>query len=185
MFLEQALGMVMSDRIEAEHLGSSVYGSFYHCNPRHHSIALLALPAPALPGVLHHVMVEAASRDDVSVAYDRARAARAPIAMGRGKHATDRLFSFYSVTPAAFQMEVGYHGGPVGYVVVQATHDDNEGMAYGGRPADPQRLVAAGAMASTRLGPISAALVYTHDVLVRSAAGGDKLSFNLSVRSLS
>lgn len=113
-FLEQGLGMVLSDRIEAEHLGSSVYGSFYHCNPRHHSLALLGLPAPALPGVLHHLMVESASEDNVGRAYDRARAARAPIAMGLGKHANDQMFSFYSVTPAAFQMEFGCRGVIVG-----------------------------------------------------------------------
>ena len=80
---------------------------FYHCNPRHHSVAL-AKPPIELPQKLHHVMVETGSHDNVGAAFDRAREAGLPIANALGKHDNDKMFSFYVVTPAGFQVEVGY-----------------------------------------------------------------------------
>ena len=80
---------------------------FYHCNPRHHSLALGAAPIE-LPQKLHHVMVETVSQDNVGLAFDRAWNAGLPIANALGKHDNDKMFSFYVVTPAGFQLEFGY-----------------------------------------------------------------------------
>jgi hypothetical protein len=80
---------------------------FYHCNPRHHSLALGAAPIQ-LPQKLHHVMVETVSQDNVGTAFDRAWKSGLPIANALGKHDNDKMFSFYVVTPAGFQLEFGY-----------------------------------------------------------------------------
>jgi len=82
---------------------------FYHCNARHHSLAVAGVPFD-LPTKLHHLMLEANSVDDVGAAFDRAFNARMPIANGLGKHPNDQMFSFYVVTPAGFQLEVGTDG---------------------------------------------------------------------------
>jgi hypothetical protein len=79
----------------------------HHCNPRHHSLALGAAPIE-LPQKLHHVMVETVSQDNVGAAFDRAWNAGLPIANAIGKHDNDKMFSFYVVTPAGFQLEFGY-----------------------------------------------------------------------------
>jgi hypothetical protein len=80
---------------------------FYHCNPRHHSLALGSLPID-LPQRLHHVMVETVSIDNVGRAFDRAWRAGLPIANALGRHDNDKMLSFYVVTPAGFQLEFGY-----------------------------------------------------------------------------
>jgi 2,3-dihydroxybiphenyl 1,2-dioxygenase len=113
-FVEQALGMVLSDWLETELGGARVLVRFYHCNGRHHSLALVAVPAPALPRAAHHIMIETVSADNVGMAYDRALAADVPIPMGLGRHDNDRMFSFYSICPSGFQFEFGSDGVIVG-----------------------------------------------------------------------
>jgi 2,3-dihydroxybiphenyl 1,2-dioxygenase len=106
-FARDALGFVQSDWLETDLGGLPLTVRFYHCNPRHHSLAIGALPLE-LPQRLHHVMVETASRDNVGAAFDRAWNAGLPIANALGKHDNDKMFSFYVVTPAGFQLEFGY-----------------------------------------------------------------------------
>ncbi len=71
---------------------------FFHCNARHHTVALARAPFE-LPQALHHVMFETNSRDDVGAAFDRAWAADLPIPNGLGRHDNDGMFSFYLQTP--------------------------------------------------------------------------------------
>ena len=106
-FVRDALGFTQSDWLETDIGGLPLTVRFYHCNPRHHSLALGAAPIE-LPQKLHHVMVEAVSQDSVGAAFDRAWTAGLPIANALGKHDNDRMFSFYVVTPAGFQLEFGY-----------------------------------------------------------------------------
>ena len=75
-FYVRRLGFRHSDDIEA---GLKV--RFLHCNPRHHTVALVAVPGHR--GV-HHVMLEVDQLDDVGLAYDRENAAGLPIAMTLG-----------------------------------------------------------------------------------------------------
>ena len=109
-FLVDGLGMVQSDWLEME-LGPGVELEvrFYHCNERHHTVAL-ARPPFEMPQKLHHVMFESNSRDDVGRAFDRVWASDLAIANGLGRHDNDGMFSFYVVSPAGFQVEVGYGG---------------------------------------------------------------------------
>lgn len=107
-FVTEVLGFIRSDWIETELApGVELEVRFYHCNRRHHSIALARAPFE-LPQRLHHVMFEANERDDVGVAFDRAWASGLPLPNGLGRHDNDGMFSFYVTSPAGFQVEVGY-----------------------------------------------------------------------------
>ncbi len=107
-FLIDGLGMAQSDWIETEIAeGIPLEVRFYHCNPRHHTVALARAPFE-LPQKLHHLMVETNERDAVGLAFDRAWASGLPIANGLGRHDNDGMFSFYVVSPGGFQVEVGH-----------------------------------------------------------------------------
>jgi 2,3-dihydroxybiphenyl 1,2-dioxygenase len=107
-FAREALGFMQSDWMETELApGLPLTVRFYHCNPRHHSLAFGAAPFE-LPQKMHHVMVETVSQDNVGTAFDRAWEAGLPIANALGKHDNDKMFSFYVVAPAGFQLEFGY-----------------------------------------------------------------------------
>lgn len=119
-FLTDGLGMTQSDWLEMEiAAGIELEVRFYHCNGRHHSVALARAPFE-LPQKLHHLMLETKERDAVGYAFDRAWATDLAIANGLGRHDNDRMFSFYVVTPAGFQMEIGH-----GAVVVDDGWDQN------------------------------------------------------------
>ena len=109
-FLTGGLGMAQSDWLEME-LGPGIELEvrFYHCNERHHSVALAKAPFD-MPQKLHHIMFEANFRDDVGRAFDRVWATDLAIANGLGRHENDGMFSFYVASPAGFQVEVGYGG---------------------------------------------------------------------------
>jgi 2,3-dihydroxybiphenyl 1,2-dioxygenase len=106
-FAREVVGLEQSDWMETDIGGLPLTVRFYHCNPRHHTLALGSLPIE-LPQKLHHVMVETVSQDNVGLAFDRAFNAGVPIANALGKHDNDKMFSFYAVTPAGFQLEFGY-----------------------------------------------------------------------------
>jgi 2,3-dihydroxybiphenyl 1,2-dioxygenase len=106
-FVTEVVGLSQSDYLEADLGGLPLNVRFYHCNPRHHSLAIGSVPIQ-LPQKLHHVMVETIARDNVGTAFDRAWKAGLPIANALGKHDNDKMFSFYVVTPAGFQLEFGY-----------------------------------------------------------------------------
>jgi 2,3-dihydroxybiphenyl 1,2-dioxygenase len=108
----EALGLVQSDWLEMEiAAGIELEVRFYHCNARHHSLALAKAPFE-LPQRLHHLMFETKERDDVGAAFDRAWATDLGIPNGLGRHDNDGMFSFYVASPAGFQVEVG-HGAKV------------------------------------------------------------------------
>ncbi len=72
MFLTEGLGFSQSDWLETELApGIDLEVRFYHCNQRHHTIALARAPFD-LPQRLHHIMFELNERDDVGAAFDRA-----------------------------------------------------------------------------------------------------------------
>ena len=84
-----------------------VWFRFLGCNPRHHSLALAPVPAPA--GIVH-LMIETASLDDVGQALDRCARRRAPVSATLGRHANDLMVSFYVRTPGGFDVEYGTDG---------------------------------------------------------------------------
>lgn len=119
-FLTRGLGFSQSDWLETDIAPEiKLEVRFYHCNRRHHSVAVARAPFE-LPQRLHHVMFELNQRDDVGAAFDRAWGTDLPITNGLGRHDNDGMFSFYLQTPAGFQVEIGH-----GARVVTDGWDDN------------------------------------------------------------
>lgn len=100
-----ALGLRMSDYI-VMHAFGKVKAHFMHCNPRHHSIAMVPGPHNAF----HHMMLEVNSLDDVGSAYDLVNARKINVTQTFGKHTNDHMLSFYSQTPSGFELEYGCEG---------------------------------------------------------------------------
>lgn len=104
----EALGLEQSDWLEMEVApGFELEVHFFHCNERHHTLALARAPFE-LPQRLHHLMVETVERDDVGAAFDRAYATDLTVTNSLGRHDNDGMFSFYVQSPAGFQVEVGH-----------------------------------------------------------------------------
>ncbi|MEM7100522.1 MAG: VOC family protein [Pseudomonadota bacterium] len=101
-FYMNLMGFRHSDDIE---VGMTL--RFFHCNPRHHTVALSQVPGHR--GV-HHVMLQVHNIDEVGLAYDRVVDAGLPIAMGIGRHPNDEMTSFYVRSPSGFEIEFGTGG---------------------------------------------------------------------------
>lgn len=127
-FYHRTLGFKISDEIDM--FGNRVV--FFHVNPRHHTLAIMAVPG--MRG-LHHIMVQAASPDDVGIAHDLCADRGIPLAMTLGRHTNDRMFSFYVRSPSGFEIEYGWGAETVdddGWVV---THMQSASI-WGHRPGD-------------------------------------------------
>jgi 2,3-dihydroxybiphenyl 1,2-dioxygenase len=79
--------------------------AFLHCNPRHHSLALVGTDEPGL----RHVMLETRSIDDVGTAIDIARR-RGALTRTLGRHTNDKAVSIYLETPSGWEIEYGWSG---------------------------------------------------------------------------
>ncbi len=106
LFWKEGMGMKESDRVVTEFYGHAVDITFFHVNPRHHSLAL----AGPMGKRLVHFLLEARSLDEVGKALDRALAAGVRIRNGLGRHPNDHMFSFYARTPSGFEFEFGWGG---------------------------------------------------------------------------
>ena len=80
---------------------------FLGCNQRHHSLALAPMSSEA--GIIH-LMIEVATLDDVGRALDRCARRGGTISASLGRHANDRMVSFYVKTPGGFDIEYGTDG---------------------------------------------------------------------------
>jgi 3,4-dihydroxy-9,10-secoandrosta-1,3,5(10)-triene-9,17-dione 4,5-dioxygenase len=114
-FYRDVLGMRVSDYVEIppevlhrDPREGPAMAVFFHCNPRHHSLAFVE--APKSPKRLHHFMLEAASLDDVGRTYYLCQERSVPIAASLGKHTNDHMVSFYLRSPSGFQVEFGWGG---------------------------------------------------------------------------
>lgn len=99
------LGFRLSDKIIVP---GKLNARFYHCNARHHTLALGQCP-PGVAG-LNHVMLQMSSLDDVGTGYEIAREMGVPITLTLGRHTNDQQFSFYHSTPSSFHVEYGFGG---------------------------------------------------------------------------
>jgi 2,3-dihydroxybiphenyl 1,2-dioxygenase len=110
-FYVDTLGFGVSDRLEQRIGPVEIRGLFLHCNPRHHSIAILDAP---LPRRCHHFMLQAAELASVGRAYERAQRLGVPLSLTLGQHPDpDPTLSFYAATPSGFDFEIGAGGGIV------------------------------------------------------------------------
>lgn len=83
---------------------------FFHCNQRHHTLAIAEIPG--MVGV-HHLMLEVGSIADVGSGLDIVNERKIPLAMSLGRHTNDLMTSFYVRTPSGFENEYGTGGRPI------------------------------------------------------------------------
>jgi 2,3-dihydroxybiphenyl 1,2-dioxygenase len=148
-FYVDALGFAVTERLDTRVGPIRMRGTFLHCNRRHHSLALFALPFARR---LHHFMIEAADIADVGAAFDRAASEKVPLSLSLGQHPDpDGTFSFYGATPSGFDFEIGAGGreiDPAGWSAVRT----GSTSSWGHRPRPRLQLQMAGAIVGSRLG---------------------------------
>ncbi len=106
-FYRDVLGMRISDHVQITPApGVTFQATFFHCNPRHHSLAFVA--APNAPKRLHHFMLQTQALDDVGATYDLCHDQEIQIVMSLGRHTNDHMLSFYMKTPSGFGVEYGW-----------------------------------------------------------------------------
>ena len=105
-FYQDVLGFSVTDYIAQDELDAI----FLHCNPRHHSLALINECYGMKSGEMNHFMLETRSLDDVGRAYDIVRSRKLPLVLSLGQHSNDRMTSFYMKTPSGFSLEYGWGG---------------------------------------------------------------------------
>ena len=94
--------MRISDYIKLDETPNMV---FFHCNPRHHSLAFLQAKPPKK---INHFMIQLKSLDDVGSTYYLCEREGVPITASLGKHTNDHMVSFYMRSPSGFQIEYGW-----------------------------------------------------------------------------
>jgi biphenyl-2,3-diol 1,2-dioxygenase len=104
-FYEAGLGFRVSDFITMGAPGHQFQLTFLHCNPRHHTVALLPVKTPKR---LNHFMLQLKSIDDVGSTYDLIQDRGVPLTATLGRHTNDHMLSFYMRTPSGFDVEYGY-----------------------------------------------------------------------------
>ncbi len=119
-FYRDVLGFDISDYINVPMGAEQLSIPFLHCNSRHHSLALVAMPHEKN---LLHVMMEMRSMADVGKTLDIARRNAVPVSAELGCHSNDRVVSFYLDSPAGFEFEIGHGGVSIGPDWVVRQHD--------------------------------------------------------------
>lgn len=132
-FYRDVLGLRISDYIRNL--------AFFHCNPRHHSLALIEARAPKR---LNHFMLQLHSINDVGATYDLCQDQSVPITRGLGRHTNDHMVSFYLRTPSGFDIEYGWGARVVDDATWQVQRHE-KGSIWGHRPyaAQPARQTVA------------------------------------------
>jgi 2,3-dihydroxybiphenyl 1,2-dioxygenase len=115
-FFSGVMGFELSDKIARPGGG---YSRFYHCNGRHHSLAIAEVPGSV---GLNHIMLQVRDIDDVGTTYDTCLASGVPLRKHLGRHTNDQMISFYLTTPSSFHIEYGYGAVEVDETWVPATY---------------------------------------------------------------
>lgn len=148
-FYVDTLGFRVSERLATKVGPIHVRGVFLHCNRRHHSLALMALPHSKR---LHHFMLEAGSVTDVVRAHDRALRLGVPLSLGLGQHpAPDGTVSFYGRTPSGFDFELGAGGAQIDPDRWQSS-EQSVTSTWGHRPTLGLQLRAVRDLVASRVG---------------------------------
>jgi 2,3-dihydroxybiphenyl 1,2-dioxygenase len=121
-FYRDLLGFRVSDFIRGP-----VCAYFMHVNARHHSLALVAGPKR----LMHHLMVELYSFDDVGQGHDIAQSAADRIAVKLGRHPNDLMTSFYARTPSDILIEYGWGGREIDDITWQPEEMTTVGSYWG------------------------------------------------------
>ena len=121
-FYRDVLGMKISDYIRNL--------VFFHCNPRHHTLALIEGKAPKK---LNHFMLQTQNMNDVGSTYDLVLDSELRITRGLGRHTNDHMTSFYMKTPSGFDVEYGWGARTVDDATWQVVRHE-KGSIWGHRP---------------------------------------------------
>jgi 2,3-dihydroxybiphenyl 1,2-dioxygenase len=121
-FYRDLLGLRISDFIRNL--------AFFHCNPRHHSLALIEATAPKH---LNHFMLQLGSLNDVGATYDMIQESDITITRGLGRHTNDHMTSFYMKTPSGFDVEWGWGAREVDDATWQVQRHE-KGSIWGHKP---------------------------------------------------
>ena len=108
-FYFDGLGASASDEMR----NGPMRGHFTHFSGRHHTIAFMQAP-PAIPVGFAHLMLEVDDLDVVGRAHDAAIDSSFTVRLSLGRHANDRMVSFYTVSPENFALEYGWGGRTIG-----------------------------------------------------------------------
>lgn len=103
----ELIGFRVTDYIDLAFGPQTLRIAFYHCNKRHHTLALAPLPGPRR---LDHLMLEVRTPDEVIDTYNRLLLQGYAMKRHLGRHSNDRMLSFYVTTPAGFDLEFGCQG---------------------------------------------------------------------------
>jgi 2,3-dihydroxybiphenyl 1,2-dioxygenase len=104
-FYLDTLGFLESDRVRTARFDVL----FTHCNPRHHTLAMMPSKSGLEVG-LHHFMIEVNDLDTVGHALDKILDGAAPLNSTLGKHINDLMVSFYCQSPSKCEVEYGIGG---------------------------------------------------------------------------
>ncbi len=102
-FYMRTLGFGLSDWVVSPE--GARLAAFLHCNPRHHSMALIQWPGA--PRKIQHVFFETNSLDDIGKTYDIC-VDRNIASTSIGRHPNDRSVSFYFRNPSRWFVEYGW-----------------------------------------------------------------------------
>ncbi len=122
-FYRDVLGMKISDFIRNL--------VFFHCNPRHHTLALIESKSPKR---LNHFMLQAQGMNDVGSTYDLVQDQEMQITRGLGRHTNDHMTSFYMKTPSGFDVEYGWGARTVDDTTTWQVQRHEKGSIWGHRP---------------------------------------------------
>ena len=106
-FYQDLLGFRLSDTVHLNRPGNQMELVFFHCNPRHHSVAFANAPRPKK---ISHIMLELNSLDDVGSTYYLCQEKGITISRSLGRHSNDHMLSFYVQCPSGFDIEYGWGG---------------------------------------------------------------------------
>lgn len=121
-FYRDLLGLRISDFIRSL--------TFFHCNPRHHSLAIIEAQAPKH---LNHFMIQLNSLNDVGSTFDMVQDSDVAITRGLGRHTNDHMTSFYMKSPSGFDVEYGWGAREVDDATWQVQRHE-KGSIWGHRP---------------------------------------------------
>ena len=131
-FYRDVLGMRISDFIRNL--------AFFHCNPRHHSLAIIDAKSPKR---LNHFMLQVNSINEVGATYDLVQDQGIEITRGLGRHTNDHMTSFYMKTPSGFNVEYGWGARTVDDATWQVQRHE-KGSIWGHRAVATPEAAAAG-----------------------------------------
>jgi 2,3-dihydroxybiphenyl 1,2-dioxygenase len=114
---------------------------FLRVNERHHSVAIAAvnrLPINPIRTRVQHLNIQVADLGDLTATYQRVRELGFGMALDVGQHTNDKELSFYAVSPAGFEWEVGWN--PI--VVDEATWEPSthQGISIWGHTRQGQTI---------------------------------------------